>query len=157
MTNILSLVIDELGEEQLPELRPLPVGAERGVGLLEHDRHDVVADVPLPLELLGVCLGEGEEAADGVHDLLAAVLRVDALLPRLAKLGVEAAPIALVRGQVNSVSDHLQEPVQRGRVAPVTEQRLLAGLPRPLVDHAELEVELEELDCLVQRLYTCLS
>ena len=38
------------------------------------------------------------------------------------------------------MSDHLQEPVQRGRVAPVTEQRLLAGLTRPLVDHAELVV-----------------
>ena len=67
-------------------MRPPPVGAERGVGLLEHDRHDVVADVPLPLELLEVCLGEVDEGADGVHDLLAAVLRVDALLPRLAKL-----------------------------------------------------------------------
>ena len=35
----------------------------------------------------GVCLGEVDEGADDVvHNLLAAVLRVDALLPRLAKL-----------------------------------------------------------------------
>ena len=55
------------------------------LGLLEHDLHDVVAGVSFLLELLGVFLGEGEE---GGH-LLAAVLRVHALLPRLAKLGEE--------------------------------------------------------------------
>ena len=56
------------------------------VGLLEHD---VVVVVSLLLELLGVCLGEGEETGHVVHHLLAAVLRVHALLFCPAKLGEE--------------------------------------------------------------------
>lgn len=61
----------------------------RGFGLLEHDRHDVIIGVSLLLELLGVCLGEGQEGGHVVHHLLAAVLSVHDLLPRLAKLGEE--------------------------------------------------------------------
>ena len=57
-----------------------------GVGLPEHD---VVVGVSLLLELLGICLGEGEEGGHVVHHLLAAVLRLHALCPRLAKLGEE--------------------------------------------------------------------
>ena len=56
------------------------------VGLLEHD---VVVVVSLPLELLGVCLGEGEEGGHVVHHLLATVLVVHPLLFRPAKLGEE--------------------------------------------------------------------
>ena len=56
------------------------------VGLLEHD---VVVVVSLLLELLGVCLGEGEDGYHVVHHLLAAVLRVHALLFCPAKLGEE--------------------------------------------------------------------
>ena len=86
---------------------------EGGVGLLEHDKHDVVVDVSLPVELLGVCLGEGDEGGLVVHDLLAAMIRVHTLLPRLAKLDVvSVAPVALVRGQAHPVPDRIQEPVQ---------------------------------------------
>ena len=94
-------------------------GAEGGVGLPEHDRHDVdvVVDVSLPLELLEVCLGEGEECGHVVHDLLVAVLRVrvHAMLP-------------LVRGQAHPVHDHVQEPVQSQGDTLVPKQRLLANL-----------------------------
>ena len=84
----IGLVLDHVGD--VKEVRGHHVGAEaRGFSLLEHDRHDVIVGVSLLLELLGVCLGEGEEAGHVVHHLLAAVLSVHDLLPRLAKLGEE--------------------------------------------------------------------
>ena len=71
----IGLVLDHVGD--VKEVRGHHVGA------------DVIVGVLLLLELLGVCLGEGEEGGHVVHHLLAAVLSVHDLLPRLAKLGEE--------------------------------------------------------------------
>ena len=60
--------------------------------------------------------------------IITAVLGVDALPAGLAELRVEAAPVALVRGEADSVTHHLQEGVQGGGVPAVTEQGLLRGL-----------------------------
>ena len=97
----LGIVEDPLSEHGQGEaganggnIRPDPDGdplqdVSLHIGLLEHVRHNVIVGVSLLLELLGVCLGEGEEAGHVVHHLLAAVLSVHDLLPRLAKLGEE--------------------------------------------------------------------
>ena len=48
-------------DEGMQKVQGYRVGAEGGVGLPERDRHDVVVDVSLPLELLEVGLIEREE------------------------------------------------------------------------------------------------
>ena len=60
--------------------------------------------------------------------IITAVLGVDALPAGLAELRVEAAPVALVRGEADSVAQHLQEGVQGRGVPAVTEQGLLRRL-----------------------------
>ena len=68
------------------------------------------------------------------------MLGVDAVLPSLTKLGVQAAPVALVVPQGHPGPNHVQEPVHHQAVTSVTKQGLLASLAQPLVDHTELEV-----------------
>ena len=63
-----------------------------------------------------------------IFNIITAVLGVDALPAGLAELRVEAAPVALVRGEADSVAQHLQEGVQGRGVPAVTEQGLLRRL-----------------------------
>ena len=112
---------------------------------LEHDGHDVIAHVPLPLQLLAVRLGEGEQRGDVKHDLPVLEHLVQTLLARLAVRRVEAAPIPLVLRQRDPPPQHPHEVVHGRRVRPVAEELLLRDLARPLVDEAELEAVVDDV------------
>lgn len=75
----------------MEEVRSDHVGGEGGVALLEDDGHDVVADVPLALQLLRVVLRVGQQRGHVEHDLLLAEHFVDALFARLPVQGIQAA------------------------------------------------------------------
>ena len=92
------------------------VRAEGRVSLLEHHRHDVVADVSFALQLLAVRLGEGQQGGHMEHHLLAEVLCVEAVLTGLTELRVQAAPVAGVLRQHHLAPHTLQEPLH-GRTA----------------------------------------
>ena len=109
------------------------VGAEGGVGLPEHDRHDVVVDMSLPLELLEVCLGKGEEGGHVVYYLLVTVIRVLLCSPLWPNWVSRPPPVALVHDHV-----HVHDTVKIREVTAVPKQHLLAGLALPLVDNTTL-------------------
>ena len=69
------------------------VRGERGVLLLEDDSYDVVADVPLSLQLLTVVVGVGQESRHMEHDLLITESLVHRLGTCLPKLSVQASSI----------------------------------------------------------------
>lgn len=85
--------IDDLHDDEgVQEMGRYHVGGERRVFLLENDRHDVVADVPLPLQLLRVVLGVGQERGDVEHDLPLLEDLVDRRVSRVAVLYVQTTP-----------------------------------------------------------------
>jgi len=117
------------------------VGRERRRPLLEHNRHDVVADVPLPLQLLRVAPAERQQRGHVEHDLLAAAALVHGELARLPAHGVQAGAEALVAAQLDARAQQRQEPVEGGAVRLLVGEELLLGrLARPHVEDAELEV-----------------
>lgn len=75
----------------MEEVRSDHVGGEGGVALLEDDGHDVVANVPLALQLLRVVLRVWQERGHVEHDLLLAEHFVDTFFARLPVKGVQAS------------------------------------------------------------------
>ena len=63
-------------QDALPRSDPRPWLRYHFRSHLKDHRDDVVADVPLPGQLLAVVGGEGEQGRDVEHDLVALVLRV---------------------------------------------------------------------------------
>ena len=118
------------------------VGRERRRPLLEHNRHDVVADVPLPLQLLRVAPAERQQRGHVEHDLLAAAAAlVHGELARLPAHRVQAGAEAPVAAQLDARAQQREELVEGGAVRLlVGEQLLLGGLARAHVEDAELEV-----------------
>ena len=124
----------------MQEVRRYDLWAEGGVGLLEDDGDDVVANVSLPLELLLVGVTEGEQRAHVEHDFTVVEHLVHRVVPGLSVHGVQAALVALVLGQVDPEPQHVEELVHGVGVCSVAEELLLGDLAEPLVDAAELVV-----------------
>lgn len=78
-------------DKSVQKVRGDHIGRERRVILLEDHRHDVIADVPLALELLMVVLVVREQSGHVEHDLFLLVVLVDRVLPGLTVRCVQAA------------------------------------------------------------------
>ena len=72
------------------------------------------------------------------HHLLALVLRVHAVLPSLAKLGVKTSPVTRVLGQHHSPPHSVKQLVEGRRVRTISKQSFFSRLTDPLVDQTKL-------------------
>ena len=79
------------------------------------------------------------------HNLFALILRENAVLPCLPKLGVQSSPVATMLRQLNPLANYSHERLQSSRVNPITKQRLFGCLSNLLVDAAKLEVVHQQL------------
>ena len=71
VSGVLRAGVDGLHDDEgVQEVGGDHVGGEGRVGVLEDDGHDVVADVPLPLQLLRLALRVGQKSGHVEHDLL---------------------------------------------------------------------------------------
>mmetsp|Transcript_7838 Transcript_7838/g.32973 ORF Transcript_7838/g.32973 Transcript_7838/m.32973 type:complete len:402 (+) Transcript_7838:304-1509(+) len=107
------------------ELRAQHCAGELLIALLEDDDYHVVAEVPLPLQLLEVRLRMRQEGGDVEHDLRAHVSSVVRVRAGAVLLHVQAAPELVPALQHHLVRQRVQELVQL-RAAAVAEHLVLA-------------------------------
>ena len=80
VSGVLRAGVDGLHDDEgVQEVGGDHVGGEGRVGVLEDDGHDVVANVPLPLQLLRLALRVGQERGHVEHDLLPSERFIQAL------------------------------------------------------------------------------
>ena len=80
VSGVVGAGVDGLDEDEgVEEVGGDHVGGEGRVGVLEDDGHDVVADVPLPLQLLRLALRVRQQRRNVEHDLLPPERLVQAL------------------------------------------------------------------------------
>lgn len=132
-------------DEGVQEVAGDHVRREGGVGLLENDGHDVVANVPLPLQLLRIALGVGQQGGHMEHDLPLLEHLVHGRVASVSVLDVQPSAVALVILEPDPLAQHVQELVEGRRGHLVAEQLLLGGLSISLVEHSELEVRDEDM------------
>ena len=115
------------------------VGRKRGVHFLKDNRNNVVSNVALALELLVVTFHIWQPCRDVKHDLIALVLLVKGMCPRLPMSGVEAATVPRVIAQPHLLAEQLHELGHGRRMSLVAENGLLRALSEFLVNDAEFE------------------
>mmetsp|Transcript_16515 Transcript_16515/g.42280 ORF Transcript_16515/g.42280 Transcript_16515/m.42280 type:complete len:329 (+) Transcript_16515:1462-2448(+) len=79
------------------------------VALVEHDGHNVVAEMAFARQLLLVTLGVGQERGDVIHDLESTVLRVVAVRASGVCLDVEAAAEVCPLLQTHPIAEPVEE------------------------------------------------